>query len=73
MIFLGIAVAVVPILGFPSWFRTTLMVAAGLAIAVLAYLSSVAYCSNCEKLIEEADRALEGGDTPPSTSPTPTA
>lgn len=74
MIFLGIAVTVVPVLGFPSWFRTTLMVVAGLAIVVLAYLSSVTYCSNCEKLIDEADRALEGGSTSPSvSSPTTTA
>lgn len=72
MIFLGIIVAVVPILGFPSWFRTTAMIISGLSIAVLAYLSSVTYCSNCEKLIEEADRALTGEDPsssiPPATS-----
>lgn len=72
MIFLGIAVAVIPILGFPSWFRTALMIAAGLTIVVLAYLSSVTYCSNCEKLIDEADRALEGGNTPPSSASSPT-
>lgn len=59
MIFLGILVAITPALGFPSWFRTIIIVFSGLGIAVLAYLSSVTYCSNCEKLIDEADRALD--------------
>ena len=58
VIFLGVLVAVLPALGFPSWIRTIFFVLSGLSIAVLAYLSSVVYCSNCEKLIEEADRAL---------------
>lgn len=73
MIFLGILVAVLPIIGFPSWARTTLIVLSGIGIAVLAYLSSVVYCSNCKKLIDDAGNALEGGsDTfsapPPSHS-----
>jgi len=59
IIFLGVLVAVLPALGFPTWMRTILFVAIGLGIAVLAYLSSVVYCSNCEKLIDEADRALD--------------
>jgi len=59
MIFLGVVVAVLPALGFPSWVRTIFFVVSGISIAVLAYLSSVVYCSNCEKLIDEADRALD--------------
>lgn len=58
MIFLGILVAVIPVLGFPSWFRTTVMIISGLTIAVLAYLSSVIYCSNCKKLIHSAENAI---------------
>lgn len=69
MAFLGILVAVLPILGFPSWVRTILFVISGLGIAVLAYLSSVTYCSNCEKLIDEAGRALDehAPEVPPAT------
>jgi hypothetical protein len=37
----------------------------GLGIAVLAYLSSVVYCSNCKKLIDDAEHAL---DEPSSSS-----
>lgn len=59
MIFLGILVAVLPILGFPSWMRTSLIVLSGIGIAVLAYLTSVTYCSNCKKLIADADNALD--------------
>lgn len=58
MIFLGILVAVMPVLGFPSWFRTGAVVISGLTIAVLAYLSSVVYCSNCKKLIQNAENAI---------------
>ncbi|OHA80144.1 MAG: hypothetical protein A2747_00770 [Candidatus Yonathbacteria bacterium RIFCSPHIGHO2_01_FULL_44_41] len=58
MVFLGILVAALPLLGFPGWLRTTLIVSSGLGIAVLAYLSSVAYCSNCKKLIKDAEQAL---------------
>jgi hypothetical protein len=41
----------------------TLLVLSGLGIAILAYLSSVVYCSNCKKLIEDAEQAL------PATEP----
>lgn len=58
IIFLSALVIVVAIGGFPSWARTTLLVLSGIAIAVLAYLSSVVYCSNCKKLIEDAEQAL---------------
>lgn len=58
MIFLGALVMVLPVLGFPSWARTTLIVLSGLGIVILAYLSSVTYCSNCEKLIGDAEQAL---------------
>lgn len=58
MIFLGILVAIMPMLGFPPLFRDLILVFSGLGIAVLAYLSSVVYCSNCKKLIEEAEQAL---------------
>ena len=58
MIFLGIVVAVIPILGFPSFVRTTILVLSGLGIAILAYLSSVIYCSNCKKLIADAEQAI---------------
>lgn len=57
MVFLGIMVAAFPLLGFTPGVRTTLIVISGLAIAVLAYLSSVVYCSNCKKLIKDADEA----------------
>lgn len=70
MIFLGILVMVIPELGFPSWARTTLIVLSGLGIVVLAYLSSVTYCSNCKKLIDDAEQALPAiGDevNPPQT------
>lgn len=71
MVFLGILVAALPLLGFPAWMRTTLIVSSGLGIAILAYLSSVTYCSNCKKLIEDAEQALpvsdEGNITPPQT------
>ncbi|MDD5152892.1 MAG: hypothetical protein PHS95_02790 [Candidatus Pacebacteria bacterium] len=58
MILLGILVAVFPVLGFPSWIRTAVVVISGLIIAVLAYLSSVVYCSNCKKLIQGAENAI---------------
>lgn len=58
MVFLGLLVAVLPVLGFPPGIRTFFLVVSGLVIAVLAYLSSVVYCSNCKKLIEEADQVL---------------
>ena len=58
IIFLAALVIIVAIGGFPSWARTTLLVLSAMGIAVLAYLSSVVYCSNCKKLIEDADQAL---------------
>lgn len=58
IIFLGILVVVLAVGGFPSWARTTLLVVSGAAISVLAYLSSVVYCSNCKKLIDDAEQAL---------------
>lgn len=58
IIFLGILVVILAIGGFPSWARTTLLVLSGVGISVLAYLSSVVYCSNCKKLIEDAEQAL---------------
>lgn len=58
IIFLGVLVIVVALGGFPSWVRTTFLVSSGFGIAVLAYLSSVVYCSNCKKLIEDAEQAL---------------
>lgn len=64
IILLGIAVAILPVLGFPAFFRDFLFVIFGLAIASLAYLSSVLYCANCKKLIDEADQALSGDNTP---------
>ena len=74
MVFLGILVAALPILGFPPAVRTILLIISGLVIAVLAYLSSVVYCSNCKKLIDEAGQAL-GESEPPvnttSSSPNP--
>ncbi|MBI5400741.1 MAG: hypothetical protein HZB12_01325 [Candidatus Yonathbacteria bacterium] len=69
MIFLGILVIVVALGGFPSWARTTLLVASGLGISTLAYLSSVVYCSNCKKLIEDAEQALPS--TPAGDKVTP--
>lgn len=60
MVFLGLFVAALPVLGFPPGMRTLLLIASGLGVAVLAYLSSVVYCSNCKKLIEEADQVLVG-------------
>jgi len=58
LIFLGIFVIMLALAGLPSWVRTTLLILSGLGIAVLGYLSSVVYCSNCKKLIDEADQAL---------------
>jgi hypothetical protein len=58
IIFLSILVIIVAVGGFPSWLRTSLVVLSALGIAVLAYLSSVVYCSNCKKLIEDAEQAL---------------
>lgn len=56
---LGILVVVVGVGGFPPGFvRTSLLVLSGTAISVLSYLSSVVYCSNCKKLIEDAEQAL---------------
>lgn len=66
IIFLGIFVAVMPLLGFPSWTRTFFIIVAGLGIVILAYLSSVVYCSNCKKLItmneEQGEQKYTGND-----------
>lgn len=56
MTILGALIVVVAIGGFPAWARTTLLVAGGIAISVLSYLSSVVYCSNCKKLISDVER-----------------
>lgn len=69
MVFLGILVAALPILGFPPALRTFLLIVSGLTIATLAYLSSVVYCSNCKKLIDEAEQAFDES-VPPVNSPT---
>lgn len=58
MTILGVAIVVVAIGGFPAWARTTLLVAGGVAISVLSYLSSVVYCSNCKKLIDDAEQTF---------------
>lgn len=62
IIFLSIFVVFVALGGFPGWVRTTLLVLSGLGIAVLAYLSSVVYCSNCKKLIDDAEHVLDATD-----------
>jgi len=62
IIFLSLLIIIVAIGGFPGWVRSTLIVLSGLGIAVLAYLSSVVYCSNCKKLIEDAEQALPVSD-----------
>ena len=62
MVFLGLLVAALPVLGFPPSVRALLLVVSGLTVSVLAYLSSVVYCSNCKKLIDEAEQVLEGGN-----------
>lgn len=64
IIFLSIFMVFVAIGGFPGWARTTLLVLSGLGIAVLAYLSSVVYCSNCKKLIDDAEHALDTNESP---------
>ena len=58
IIFLGILVIVFAVAGLPPFVRTSLLVLSGLGIIVFGYLSSVVYCSNCKKLIDEADQAL---------------
>ncbi|KKT37066.1 MAG: hypothetical protein UW27_C0002G0012 [Parcubacteria group bacterium GW2011_GWA1_44_13] len=58
MTILGALVVVVAIGGFPSWVRQSLLVIFGVTIAVLSYLSSVVYCSNCKKLIDDAEQAF---------------
>lgn len=69
IIFLSVLVIVVALGGFPSWLRETLLVISGIGIAVLAYLSSVVYCSNCKKLIEDAEQALPSIPTEDKTAP----
>lgn len=68
IIFLSVLIVVVAIGGFPSWARTIILVLSGIGIAVLAYLSSVVYCSNCKKLIEDAEQALPAAPVSPEES-----
>lgn len=69
IILLSVLLIITALGGFPSWLRTTLLVLTGVAIATLAYLSSVVYCSNCKKLIDEAEQALPVNN---DNTPTPT-
>ncbi|MBI3634493.1 MAG: hypothetical protein HY228_02650 [Candidatus Yonathbacteria bacterium] len=65
IIFFGILVIIFPVLGLPSWVRTILIVLTGAGIVILAYLSSVVYCSNCKKLVmmgEEQGEQKHTGD-----------
>ncbi len=66
IIFLGILVIILPVLGLPSWVRTILIVLTGAGIVALAYLSSVVYCSNCKKLVtmgeEQGEQKYPGND-----------
>lgn len=55
---ISIGLIVVVLGGFPAWARTSLIVMGAVAIAILSYLSSVVYCSNCKKLIDDAEQAL---------------
>jgi hypothetical protein len=71
LIFLGILVIALAMSGLPPLLRTVFLAMSGLGVVVLGYLSSVVYCSNCKKLIDEADQALsaaytEGPVDPPS-------
>ncbi len=59
IIFLSIFVIFVALGGFPSWVRTGLLVLSGVSIGLIAYFSSVVYCSNCKKLIDDAEHALD--------------
>lgn len=59
IIFLGILVIILPVLGLPSWVRTILIILSGVGIVILAYLSSVVYCSNCKKLITMGEEQRE--------------
>lgn len=51
MVFLGIFVAVVPLLGLPLWVKTILEGIFGITIAVVSYFSSIVYCVNCKKAV----------------------
>ena len=64
IILLAIIIIIAGIGGFPSSIRTTILVLCGAGISVLAYLSSVVYCSNCKKLIDEADQAFTQTQAP---------
>lgn len=59
IIFLGILIIIFSVLGIPSWVRTMLIIFAGAGIVILAYLSSVVYCSNCKKLITMSEEQGE--------------
>jgi len=69
MIILSVAIVGVALGGFPPILRTPLLVAGGTALAVLSYLSSVVYCSNCKKLIEDAEQALPQSSDESTTPP----
>lgn len=58
IIILAIIVIITAIGGFPSPVRTAILALSGVGISVLAYLSSVVYCSNCRKLIDEAEQSF---------------
>lgn len=58
IIILAIIVIITAIGGFPSPVRTAILALCGVGISVLAYLSSVVYCSNCRKLIDEAEQSF---------------
>lgn len=63
IIFLGVFVVALAIAGFPSWVSTSLLIISGVVISILAYLSSVVYCSNCKKLIDDASQILDDQDS----------
>lgn len=73
IIFLGIFVIFVALGGFPGWARTTLLVLSGLGITVTAYFSSVVYCSNCKKLVDDAEHALDMPEPSEGETNTPSA
>lgn len=68
---LGILILVVALGSFPSWLETALLVVSGVGVVILGYLSSVIYCSNCKKLIEDAEKALpvDSDNTQEQSSP----
>lgn len=55
---LGILLAVMPFLGFPTGAKDVLFVFLGLAIAIIGYFSNVRYCNNCNQLIENGKHGI---------------